>query len=203
MPQGRRAPRRRRSHHRLPLGTRRRVGSLRHHPGSRLLRQGHRRRFSRRRVRRTGRADESRRAGRTGLSGRNAQRESRRHARGPRDAAVDGRPRRLDEARTADSGVHRRPVDAARHDRAAPRSRAPCVDFLDSPARARQPSGGRTRFLPATPNGTRGSFTACSRAACIFPPSSYEVCFLSMAHDDRTLAMAADAIADAAAGDRA
>jgi glutamate-1-semialdehyde 2,1-aminomutase len=44
----------------------------------------------------------------------------------------------------------------------------------------------------------RGFFHAALTNGVYLPPSPYEVCFLSMAHDDLTLALAADAIVEAA-----
>jgi glutamate-1-semialdehyde 2,1-aminomutase len=44
----------------------------------------------------------------------------------------------------------------------------------------------------------RGFFHAARANGVYLPPSPYEVCFLSMAHDDLTLALAADILADAA-----
>jgi glutamate-1-semialdehyde 2,1-aminomutase len=44
----------------------------------------------------------------------------------------------------------------------------------------------------------RSFFHAALKNGIYLPPSPYEVCFLSMAHDDLTLALAADALAAAA-----
>ncbi len=44
----------------------------------------------------------------------------------------------------------------------------------------------------------RGFFHAALKNGVYLPPSPYEVCFLSMAHDDLTLALAADALVEAA-----
>ena len=44
----------------------------------------------------------------------------------------------------------------------------------------------------------RGFFHAALRHGVYLPPSPYEICFLSMAHDDLTLALAADGLVEAA-----
>jgi glutamate-1-semialdehyde 2,1-aminomutase len=54
------------------------------------------------------------------------------------------------------------------------------------------------RIPPEHAGWYRGFFHAAVTNGVYLPPSPYEVCFLSLAHDELALAMAADALVDAA-----
>ena len=121
-----------------------------------------------------GRADlhESRRAGGTCLSGRNAQRESGRHARRSRDARADGGSRRMDRARAPDRGVRPATCRTARRIRVGSRRRAPRVDLLDSSQARRGDTIRRPDRIPADqadvvsrvlPRGARRTASICRR----------------------------------------
>ena len=72
------------------------------------------------------------------------------------------------------------------------------IDLLDRPAfggagpSARQHPGRQQRVV------LHVSFTRRIARGVYLPPSSYEVCFLSLAHDEATLTRAADALVAAA-----
>jgi glutamate-1-semialdehyde 2,1-aminomutase len=89
------------SDHGIPLGLEGRVRDIRPRTGSGVLRQGDRRRLSRRVLRRQSQSAGPGRARRTRVSGRDVEREPRGHDRGPCDAGGDDRARRLDDARAA------------------------------------------------------------------------------------------------------
>ena len=60
------------------------------------------------------------------------------------------------------------------------------------------PSVARIAFPSDQAAWYRGFFHAALDDGVYLPPSPYEVCFLSLAHDDLTLALAADALVEAA-----
>ncbi|CAA9479791.1 MAG: Glutamate-1-semialdehyde 2,1-aminomutase, partial [uncultured Solirubrobacteraceae bacterium] len=103
------APDLRRGHLGLPHRPRRSPGADRRAARPHGDGQGHRRRPARRRLRRTGRADEPDRPGRAGLPGRHAERQPARGGRRPGDARA-ARRRRLRAAGGDDHRAGRRPA---------------------------------------------------------------------------------------------
>ncbi len=143
------------------------AGASRHPAGSRQLRQGDRRRLSGRRVRRTESADGSRRAGGHGLPGRNAQRESRRHAGRPRVAEEVRTPGRLGRSRRARRRRSARSWPTA-SSRCGGRSTSSATDRSSGSTRTpRRRSVVRIGFPRATRSGLRPSSMRQSRAVSI------------------------------------
>ena len=127
------------------------------------------------------------------VPGRHAQCESHRHVRRPRRRSADDRAQRVEDTRTGTA-------DSSRRCREFANARLP-LDVVAQASISDPPPlesrAGPIAFRPATPPGSRSSFTARSRAVHL-PPSSYESAF-SMAHDNGVLARAVTALAEAAA----
>ena len=138
------------------------AGSERHPPGSGDLRQGHRRRLSRWRLRRAPRSHGAGSASRPGVPGRHAQRQSAGDVCGPRDAAAPCRWPRVPAARALGARLERALAGLRASGGAA---RARCSGW--SLARSGPPMPLRTlaAFPPMRRQALRRCSTVCSSAA--------------------------------------